>query len=101
MTRTYRKIADSRRDIIVTAWNMARVSHYRDLRRDEIAASLNISASNITRVIGDMDVLRTLVIGYAIDANDHKVVAQAIIDGHPAISHLNQKQRRKALKSFC
>lgn len=97
-TKTYVKAAERRQQILKIALDIAEKTHYRDLTRDGLVEPCNTAAGNINRIMGDMNNLRELVIEYAIQTCRVKVVAQAIIDNHPCVSHLTTDERLTYIK---
>ena len=90
--------ADVRREKIVKiACRMANSSNYKNVRRDSLALACKMSTGNLTRIIGSMDHLRTMIIEYALTNGDDNIVAQAIVDNHPAIKDLSYNKRKKIL----
>lgn len=72
---------------------MAETTHYRMLRRDNLAVECRTSAGNLTRVVGSMSELKHALIVYAIEHDRTVVIAQAIIDKHPAVEQLSSEKR--------
>lgn len=90
--------ADKRREqILQAACDLAEKTHYRDIRRHHLVKRCNTAAGNISRVMGSMDELRGQLVDYALVHERSVIIAQAIIDRHPAVSHLDAKQRAKIL----
>ena len=94
---TYRKAADRREQITRTACELAEEIHYTNVRRHHLVDRCDTAAGNISRVMGSMDEVRTRLIEYALMNGRDTVVAQAIIDKHPSISHLGVQRRAQIL----
>lgn len=79
--------------MIEAACILAENTHYKDIRRHQMVKLCNTAAGNISRVMGSMDELRTALIEHAIVNDKPVIVAQAILDKHPAITHLSKPER--------
>lgn len=93
----YKKAAERREDILTVACDLAETSHYRRVRRSQLVERCGTAAGNISRVMGSMETMRSLLIDFALRNNRPKVVAQAILDNHPAVSHLAAAERSEFL----
>jgi len=93
----YMKIIERREEILKSACRLAEESHYTKIRRHDLAFVCSTAPGNISRVMGSMDELRTAMIEYALAYGIVTVVAQAILDKHPAVDHLNVVERRQYL----
>ena len=94
MTTQYVKAPQRREQLLETACKLAEATHYREIRRHHLVEHGGTAAGNVSRVLGSMDEMRDKLIQYAIDNGRHAVVAQAIIDKHPLVAHLDQDARR-------
>ena len=94
---TYKKSADRREQILKAACKMAEETHYSNVRRHHLVAHCETAAGNISRVMGSMKEMRTQLIEYALFHDRSTVIAQAIIDKHPAVDHLDINERRQHL----
>lgn len=94
----YQKSNDRRARTLKIACDLAEATHYQKIRRHHLAEACETSTGNISRVMGSMDEMRTLVIEYAIAHKRSTVVAQAIMDKHPAITDLTDHERRAVLE---
>lgn len=70
---------------------------YDRLTRSEIAKRANCATGSINYYFTDMAGLRDAVVAAAIPARAHRVVAAAIMDGHPAVAGLTASERQEAL----
>ncbi len=94
MTMTvYKPIAERRQQILETACLLAEITHYRDVRRHHLAQACGISDGNVSRVLGDMDQMRHALVLYAMEQKRYTVVAQAIIDKHPATADITLDEK--------
>lgn len=100
MTIPYKKASERRKQILETACQLAENSHYSKIRRHHLAEKCNTASGNISRVIGSMSDMRQAVIEYALDNGYDGVVAQAIVNKHPAVSHLATDERAKYLAAI-
>lgn len=97
MTTPYIKSAERREQLLQGACMLAEESHYRAIRRSHLAHQCCTADANVSRVLGSMDEVRTALIEYAIEHKRQAVIAQAVLDKHPAVSHLSAADRRTAL----
>lgn len=94
---TYKKAAERREQILSVACELAEETHYSKVRRHHLVERCDTAAGNVSRVMGSMEEMRTRLIEYAIENGRLTVVAQAIIDKHPAVKHLESEQVHEAL----
>ena len=94
----YKKAAHRREEILEVACTLAEESHFNRIRRHHLVDACGTAAGNISRVMGSMEQMRALLIEFAIENNRSQVIAQAIIDRHPSVAHLNQLERGKVFK---
>ena len=94
---TYRKADDRREEILEAACELAEKDHYSRVRRHHLVEQCNTAAGNVSRIMGGMAEMRTRLIEYALLHGRDIVVAQAIIDKHPAVDHLTATQRKQML----
>lgn len=94
---TYQKAANRREQILEVACQLAEKTHYTKVRRQHLVERCGTAAGNISRVMGSMEEMRTRLIDYAVDNGRIKVIAQAIMDKHPSVSHLKPVQRGEIL----
>lgn len=94
---TYKKAAERREQILQVACELAEETHYSKVRRHHLVDRCETAAGNVSRVMGSMEEMRTRLIEYALQHGRDVVVAQAIIDKHPAVSHLDTERRGQIL----
>lgn len=70
---------------------------YDRLTRSEIARKAQCATGSINYYFTDMAGLRDAMVEAAIPARAHRVVAAAIMDGHPAVAGLTGEERAEAL----
>jgi AcrR family transcriptional regulator len=70
---------------------------YDRLTRSEIAKRANCATGSINYYFTDMAGLRDAVVEAAVATSAHRVVAAAIMDGHPAVAGLTGAERAEAL----
>lgn len=86
-----------REKIISIACDMAEMTHYQHIRRDQLASALGYSSGVVTNAIGSVDQLRDDVVQFAIENRRHRVIAQAVIDRHPSVARLPHEARVESL----
>lgn len=96
---TYQKLADRRDQILDAACKLASQTHYTRVRRHHLAATCGTVPGNISRAMGSMDELREKVIKHALSNDIFPIIAQAIIDKHPAVAHLDSAERARVLSA--
>lgn len=96
----YQKAADRREQILQAACELAEETHYSKVRRHHLVERCDTAAGNVSRVMGSMEEMRTRLIQYALEHDRNTVVAQAIIDKHPAVSHLDTDRRGQILAAM-
>lgn len=69
----------------------------RALTRSRIAAQAGVSAGTVSNAFGDMDRLIERVVAACADAGHHRVVAEAVLSGHPAAESLPPAVKRRAI----
>ena len=84
----YIKAHERRQQLLQIACDLAEADHYRNIRRDDLVKAGETPAGNVSRIMGGMDGMRTALIKCALENDRFTVVAQAIIDKHPAVQHL-------------
>lgn len=93
MMTLYKPTDERRNDILRIACGMAERGNYKLIRRDDLVSPCRTSAGNISRVMGNMDQFRTLLIEYALEHDRSKVIVQAIVDEHRSVEALTKKER--------
>jgi len=93
----YKKAAERRWLILQVACKLAEETHYSKVRRHHLVKRCGTAAGNISRIMGSMEQMRTAVIQYALDNNRNIIIAQAIMDKHPAVDHLDTVDRAEIL----
>ncbi len=94
MTMTiYTPTTERRQQLLEAACVLAESTHYRDVRRHHLSRACDTSDGNVSRVLGDMDQMRHDLVLYAMKQERFTVVAQAIIDKHPATVDIPQDER--------
>ncbi len=93
----YKKAAERRWLILQVACKLAEETHYSRVRRHHLVKRCGTAAGNISRVMGSMEEMRTAVIEYALVNNRNIIIAQAIMDKHPAVDHLDTVDRAEIL----
>lgn len=96
----YQKAADRREQILKAACELAEETHYSRVRRHHLVERCDTAAGNVSRVMGSMDQMRTRLIEYALEHNRDVVIAQAIIDKHPSVNHLDSGRRGQILAAM-
>jgi hypothetical protein len=89
----YTPTTERRQQLLEAACLLAEQGHYRDIRRHHLSAACSTSDGNVSRVLGDMDMMRSALIDYAVMHGRHAVVAQAIIDKHPSINGIPHDEK--------
>lgn len=96
----YIKTPERREQLLSIACDLAEKTHFRQVRRHQLADVAGTATGNVSRVLGNMDEMRTDLIMYAVTNNRLAVIAQAIIDKHPAVKNLDEKTKVAALNSM-
>jgi hypothetical protein len=89
----YTPTTERRQQLLEAACTLAEQGHYRNIRRHHLSRACDTSDGNVSRVLGCMEQMRSALIEYAVTKGRNAVVAQAIIDRHPAVDHLDQGAR--------
>ena len=97
---TYQKASQRRWLILQVACKLAEETHYSKVRRHHLVKRCGTAAGNISRIMGSMEEMRTAVIQYALDNDRHIIIAQAIVDKHPAVDHLDRETKFLMLGSL-
>jgi len=74
--------------------------HYLQITTYVLEHNLGIPDSTIKKHIGLTQELRAMLIDHALMHGFKKVVAQAILCGHPCVSHLSKSEKRKIIQSI-
>lgn len=98
--KTYIKTPERRDQLLAIACELAETTHFRQVSRGQLAERAGTATGNVSRVFGTMDQMRSDLIEYAITHKRLTVVAQAIIDKHPAVNDLAEDVRVAALGSM-
>ncbi len=91
--KIYKSTTERLDELLEAACQMAEKGHYRDIRRHHLSDACDTSDGNVSRVLGDMEQMRSALITYAIDHQRNAVVAQAIIDKHSAAEGISNEDR--------
>ena len=91
--KIYKPTTERRLQLLEAACVLAEESNYRNIRRHHLSRACDTSDGNVSRVLGSMDDMRSALIDYAIKQCRHVVVAQAIIDRHPATDDISNEER--------
>ena len=91
--KIYKPTAERLQQLLEAACVLAEQSNYRNIRRHHLSAACSTSDGNVSRVMGSMNNMRSALIEYAIKEGRHIVVAQAIIDRHPATNDISNEDR--------
>jgi AcrR family transcriptional regulator len=89
----------TKQNILQAALDLASTppGRYDRLTRSEIAREANCATGSINYYFKDMAGLRDAVVEAAVATSAHRVVAAAIMDGHPAVAGLSASERQEAL----
>lgn len=89
---------DKRREQIIEAFiAVALLKGYQTVTRADVAKRLDISDALVTRYFSDsMDLLRDDSVRYAIENNNNKIIAQALVVGDPLVTNLPDYVKEKA-----
>jgi len=96
----YIKSAERKQQLLGIACDLAEESHFLKVRRRHLADKSGTATGNVSRVLGDMEQMRCDLIAYAIKHKRLVVIAQAVIDKHPAVAKLDEKLKKQALKLY-
>lgn len=96
----YIKTPERREQLLTIACDFAEKTHFRQVRRHQLAEAAGTATGNVSRVLGNMEEMRTDLIVFAIEKGRMTIIAQAIIDKHPAVKNLDEKVKVAALNSM-
>ena len=72
------------KDLILThALKLCAAKGFRNVTRDNIAASAGVATGSVSYHLGDTRKLRAAIVAHAIEQKDLTVIAQAYADQHP------------------
>lgn len=87
----------SRTLILNAALKLAEQTRYDKITRDKVAKLANVADGSINYYFKDMDGLKESLITFAVDGERWGIVAQALMDKHPATANLTPEQRTAAM----
>lgn len=83
--------------ILQTAMRLAQTTRYDKLTRIDVAAAAACATGSVSYYFGSMEGLQSAMIEYSVETGAHQLVAEAIVDKHPAVSGLSVEERKEAL----
>lgn len=99
--RRVRRPPEIRRDqLLRSAIALAAVSNYRRLTRDAIAQSCDVTSRLVNYYFRDMVSFRNEIIQTAITLRVYPVIAQGIVDDHPACWDLPLAVRQEVMRFY-
>lgn len=90
----------SKQKIIDVAVEHARAGSYLTIHRTEIAAEAGVAVSLVSYHFGSVEGVRDAVMQWAVDNNDHVIVAQGLVHGHPIAINAPASVRSLALSEL-
>jgi AcrR family transcriptional regulator len=69
--------------------------HYKLVERTHISDAAGVSAGLVSHYLGDMNRVRDAIVQHAIDCTDLRVLAQALLAGHPVALAAPEALKRK------
>jgi len=98
--RTRMKPDTRREQVLAAAVREAERVGFSNVSRKDIAARAGCSEGLIRHYLGNLTELRRAIMGEAIRTNNHRVIAQGIVAGHPRCKKLTAEQKQAALAAI-
>lgn len=92
--------AKRREDILSAAIFLAERHGYRSIQRDAVADAADVAVGSVNHEFGTIEELKNAVVAEAIRVENLKIIAQAVVDGHPETAGLSPDLKRRALDSL-
>lgn len=89
-----------REKILAAALELARTHRYDRLTRGPVARAAGVATGTVNYYFTDMAGLRDAVMAEAVATGADAVVAQGLVDGHPAVLAAPAEVRARALASL-
>lgn len=89
-----------RERILAAALELARTHRYDRLTRGMVASSAGVATGSVNYYFTDMAGLRDAVMAEAVATGDDAVVAQGLVDKHPAVVNAAPAVRLGALRAL-
>lgn len=97
---TQQQFEERREKVLRAAVELAKLSHYRAVTRDDIADQLQIAPTSINTWFGDMTNFRNDLVNYAIDQKELLIIAQALAVRDPITRRVPHTLKTKALQEL-
>ena len=94
------KVENRNRAVLDAALRLAERRGYRAITRQQVAEEAGVAVGSVNNAYGTMDGLRDAVISAAVARHVFKVVAQGLIDQHPAALNAPEELRAAALQAI-
>ena len=94
----YKKSEDRKAELLDVAVRLASKSDYRKLTRREIGIEAEVAQSLVHHYFGTMDALRDEIVHAAVEQSIARIIAYAMVHGHPAVEGASVVARGEAAK---
>ena len=94
----YKKAEVRKAGLLEVAVELASKKDYLDVTRREIGLEANVAQSLVHHYFGTMDALRDEIVQAAVDKSIVKIIAYAMVHGHPAVEGASDVARGEAAK---
>jgi len=83
-------------EIIVAATEAARDVGYQNIQRVDVARIADCATGTVNHYYGTMKQLKRAVVRYAIEQEDHSIIAQAVMNNDPLVGKLTNEEKQQA-----
>jgi len=87
-------------EILLAAVPLAAIHGFNNVTRNMIADALGVAPTTVQYHFGTMPALRKEIVRRAVKSKNLKVMAQAIVAGHPAVAKLDAALKHDAMMSI-
>lgn len=94
------KVENRNRAVLDAAVKLAASRGYRNITRQQVADEAQVAVGSVNNAYGTMDGLRDAVMAAAVERSLPEIVAQGLIDRHPAALNASAELRGAALASL-
>lgn len=94
------KVENRNRAVLDAALRLALLRGYRNITRQQVADEAGVAVGSVNNAFGTMDGLRDAVMAAAVHRGDLPVIAQGLVDRHPAALNAPQAIKDSALASL-
>lgn len=94
------KVQNRNRAVLEAALVLAELRGYKSITRIDVAASAGVACGSVNNAFGTMDALRDAVVATAVERRMLPIIAQALVDRHPAALAAPPEVKDSALASL-